>query len=157
MDIVSKDVRSRMMAGIRAKNTRPELTVRRLLHAAGVRYRLHRKDLPGAPDIVLPKYQAVIFVHGCFWHQHQGCALAKMPASNRAFWETKLLGNRERDRASIDRLRAQGWRVLTVWECATRDASTHCQLQTAIVEWIKSARPILDIGAILPPFSARPS
>ncbi|MES3013874.1 MAG: DNA mismatch endonuclease Vsr [Pseudomonadota bacterium] len=119
VDIVDKATRSRMMAGIGGKNTRPEMAVRQHLFAAGFRYRLHRRDLPGRPDIVLPKYKTVIFVHGCFWHRHTGCRFAAVPATNAQFWREKLDGNVERDRRSARALRAAGWRVLRVWECRT--------------------------------------
>ena len=120
MDVVSAATRSRMMSGIRAHNTRPELLVRKLLFASGFRFRLHRRDLPGVPDIVLPRHRLAIFVHGCFWHQHPGCSLAKMPASNRTFWKEKLGRNLQRDRYNSEKLVALGWRVLVVWECSTR-------------------------------------
>ena len=116
-DIVNQATRSRMMAGIRGKDTKPELAVRRYLHRAGLRYRIHVKDLPGRPDVVLPKFRAVVFVHGCFWHQHRGCPLAAMPASNTSFWRDKLEGNRERDLRNSESLRRAGYRVFLVWEC----------------------------------------
>lgn len=109
------------MAGIRGKDTMPEMLVRRHLHAAGLRYRLHDRKLPGAPDLVFPRYRVALFVHGCFWHQHPGCANAVMPKSNSDFWRDKLEGNRDRDARNIDRLEEQGWRVLVVWECEIRD------------------------------------
>ncbi|SOC89897.1 T/G mismatch-specific endonuclease [Ensifer adhaerens] len=108
-----------MMSGIRGTNTRPELQVRKALHAAGFRYRLHERKLPGKPDLVLPKYRAVIFVHGCFWHGH-GCHLFRMPSSNSVFWQEKIAGNVARDKVAVDRLRESGWRVATVWECALK-------------------------------------
>lgn len=117
VDIVDKAVRSRMMSGIRGKDTKPEMQVRRFLHAAGFRYRLHVKDLPGRPDIVLPKYRAVIQVHGCFWHRHPGCRLAATPASNVEMWAAKFARNVERDKEVECQLTEMGWRVLTVWEC----------------------------------------
>jgi len=123
VDVVDRRTRSRMMAGITGRNTRPEMAVRRALHVAGFRFRLHRKDLPGSPDIVLPRYRTVVFVHGCFWHRHAGCRLAKLPASNADFWRVKLEGNVQRDRNAVKALLAGGWRVLTVWECAIRDQS----------------------------------
>ena len=119
MDIVDVETRSRMMSGIGTTNTKPELIVRKLLFAQGFRYRLHRKDLPGRPDIALPKYNVAIFVHGCFWHCHD-CHLFKWPKSNAAFWRKKILGNRERDTRKAKQLRAIGWDVMTVWECAVR-------------------------------------
>ena len=117
MDIVDRATRSRMMSGIRGRNTQPEVQVRRFLSAAGFRYRLHVRGLPGRPDIVLHKYRTVILIHGCFWHQHRGCNLAYMPKSNRSFWRTKLRGNAARDIANGKALKALGWRVVTVWEC----------------------------------------
>lgn len=137
MDIVSAQTRSRMMAGIGPRNTRPELLVRRLLFAAGFRCRLHRRDLPGAPDIVLSKHRLAIFVHGCFWHQHPGCPLAKMPASNRAFWKDKLDRNRQRDCRNIDELVALGWGVLVIWECATRVAALAATLEENLIAAIR--------------------
>ncbi|HEX2854318.1 MAG TPA: very short patch repair endonuclease [Opitutaceae bacterium] len=116
-DKFSSGTRSRIMAAIRGKNTTPELTVRRFLHAKGLRFRLHAPGLPGRPDLVFPKYRTVVFVHGCFWHQHQNCRFARMPASNQRFWTAKLSGNRLRDRRKAQALRTAGWRVLTIWEC----------------------------------------
>ena len=106
-----------MMAAIRGKDTKPEIIVRRFLHRAGFRFRLHRRDLPGRPDIVLPKYRTVVEVRGCFWHQHEGCPFAYMPKSNRSFWEAKLEGNRERDKRNLRELASLGWRAIEVWEC----------------------------------------
>ena len=105
------------MAGIRGKDTKPEVIVRRFLHRLGFRFRLHRRDLPGRPDIVLPKYRTVVEVRGCFWHRHEGCRFAYMPKSNREFWESKLNGNRERDRRNLRELARLGWRAIEVWEC----------------------------------------
>jgi DNA mismatch endonuclease, patch repair protein len=116
-DIVSVEARSRMMSGIRGSNTRPELAVRRYLHAQGFRYRLHARELPGRPDIVLPRYRTVVFVHGCFWHRHEGCRFAYRPKSREEFWEPKLEGNAARDARDQQRLRDLGWRVEVVWEC----------------------------------------
>lgn len=116
-DIVDKITRSRMMSGIKGKNTGPELTIRAALHKRGFRYRLHDRNLSGHPDLVLPKYQAVIFVHGCFWHRHR-CHRFKWPKTRRKFWRTKLNGNVRADRRNCKRLREDGWRVLAVWECA---------------------------------------
>lgn len=105
------------MSGIRGKDTKPEMQVRRYLHAEGLRYRLHAKDLPGSPDLVLPKHNAVVLVHGCFWHQHPGCDLAVMPSSNTQFWRKKLEGNRRRDVQNQQKLEDAGYRVFVVWEC----------------------------------------
>jgi DNA mismatch endonuclease (patch repair protein) len=136
MDVVDVATRSRMMSGIRGKNTRPEIAVRGLLHAEGFRFRLHRKDLPGNPDIVLSRYRTVILVHGCFWHSHSGCRLAKLPASNAEFWSQKLENNHARDLRKTDELLASGWRVLVVWECATRLRELRATLQAELSEWI---------------------
>jgi DNA mismatch endonuclease (patch repair protein) len=113
------------MALIRHKDTKPELHVRRFLHAAGLRYRLHVKQLPGKPDIVFPSRRVVVFVHGCFWHQHSdpACKLARLPKSRLDFWGPKLEGNAVRDRRNVGALEAAGWRVFTVWECQARDVS----------------------------------
>lgn len=109
------------MARIRSKGTQPELVVRRALHAMGFRFRLHRRDLPGKPDIVLAKHRLVIFVHGCFWHQHSGCRLASSPKTRGNYWNPKLASNVARDERHARELEAAGWRVETVWECDTRD------------------------------------
>ena len=109
------------MSRIRGKDTAPEIIVRRLLHGMGYRFTLHRKDLPGRPDIVLPKYQTVVFVHGCFWHRHTGCKDATMPKTRREWWEAKLGGNAARDKRKQAALRRAGWRVITVWECETEN------------------------------------
>lgn len=116
-DTVTPETRSRMMSGIRAKNTRPEKLVRSALFASCYRFRIHRKDPLGYPNIVLPGKKVVIFVHGCFWHRHKGCNLTKLPVSNSYFWRKKLDGNVNRDHKAIVPLSLSGWRVLTVWEC----------------------------------------
>lgn len=121
MDIFAADKRSLIMSRIGGKDTKPEVRVRRLLHALGYRFRIHRKDLPGTPDIVLPRWKAVIFVHGCYWHQHEGCKRATMPADNKAFWEKKLRGNKVRDARNIEQLEDAGYRCLVVWECETKN------------------------------------
>ena len=144
MDIVKPAVRSRMMAGIRNKHTKPEIVVRHLLHGSGFRYRLHQSRLPGAPDIVLAKYRTAVFVHGCFWHQHRGCRLAKMPSSNVEFWEKKLHGNRARDQRHVDQLRASGWRVLTVWECVTRDPAQWPSLAEHMAAFIRGTQQVAE-------------
>lgn len=123
MDIVSPEKRSRMMAGIKGKNTKPELAVRKLVHGMGLRYRLHRKDLPGSPDLVFPRLKKVIFVHGCFWHRHPGCRFAYTPRSNAQFWLDKLEGNIRRDGQAVAALETLGWQVLIVWECEVSDLS----------------------------------
>lgn len=105
------------MSAIRSRNTKPELVVRRFLHRSGLRFRVHRRDLPGSPDIVLPKHRTIVNVHGCFWHHHPGCRFAYFPSSNTVFWARKFQENRERDKRVDRKLRALGWRVITVWEC----------------------------------------
>lgn len=115
-DRITPENRSRNMAAIRGKDTGPEITVRRFLHAQGYRFRLHRKDLPGKPDIVLPKYRTAIFVHGCFWHLH-GCKKTVIPKTRTEWWLAKLEGNRTRDEKNRQRLEQLGWQVITVWEC----------------------------------------
>ena len=117
MDSLNREERSAQMALVRAKNTRPELAVRRLIHSLGYRYRLHGKGLPGKPDLVFTSRGAIIFVHGCFWHRHSGCALARLPKSRLEFWAAKLNANRIRDQQNERKLRALGWRVMVIWEC----------------------------------------
>ena len=116
MDVVDAATRSRMMAGIRGKDTKPELIVRRFLHRAGLRFRLHAK-LPGKPDLVLPKHRAAVFVHGCFWHRHEGCRYATTPANNAAAWQEKFAANVRRDAKMRQQLEELGWRVLVIWSC----------------------------------------
>lgn len=119
-DFVTPEKRSKIMCGVKQANTKPELIVRRALHARGYRFRLHRKDLPGKPDIVLPKYKLAIFVHGCFWHQHAACKDGRLPASNEAYWTPKLRRNAERDAEKAAALETAGWQVATIWECEAR-------------------------------------
>lgn len=118
-DIVDSATRSRMMAGIRSANTRPELMIRKALHAAGFRYRLHSRSVPGKPDMAFVRYRAVIFIHGCFWHGHD-CALFRLPKTRRDFWALKIGNNRRRDAEVRRQLASQGWRTLTIWECSIR-------------------------------------
>lgn len=121
-DTVSKEKRSAIMAAVRSRDTSPEKFVRSLIHRLGCRFRLHRKDLPGRPDIVLPRHRAVVFVHGCFWHAHYCKAGDRLPATNTEFWRNKRNKNVIRDRVAISSLRRLGWRILVVWECETKDA-----------------------------------
>jgi DNA mismatch endonuclease, patch repair protein len=144
MDIVSPKIRSRMMSGIKGKNTKPERIVRSLLHSRGFRFRLHRKDLQGRPDIVMPKYGVTIFIHGCFWHQHQGCKYVKMPTSNIQFWTEKLNGNHKRDQQNVDHLLLAGWRVLIIWECAIR-LKHGFELVEEITSWICSSKSFKEL------------
>lgn len=122
MDTLSKAERSERMSRVRSKDSNPELKLRRLVHGLGYRYRLHVRGLPGNPDLVFPARGAVIFMHGCFWHRHAKCRLARLPKSRVAFWTEKLEGNRLRDQRNRRRLRALGWRVLVVWECQLVDS-----------------------------------
>jgi DNA mismatch endonuclease (patch repair protein) len=117
VDTFNKAKRSEIMSRIGRKNTAPELRVRRLLHALGYRFRLHRNDLPGRPDIVLPRHRKVVLIHGCFWHGHPKCPRAALPTTNRLFWENKIHGNKARDRRVLRQLRRQGWDVLILWQC----------------------------------------
>ena len=121
MDSVTKTKRSEIMSKVRNKDTRPEMIVRRLVHGLGFRYRLHCSDLPGKPDLVFSKKRKIIFVHGCFWHRHEGCKLARMPKTRIDFWQRKLTNNKERDKENVQKLQAAGWDVLVVWECETKD------------------------------------
>lgn len=120
-DNLTKAQRRHTMRRVTAKDTGPEMIVRRLIHGAGYRYRLHRADLPGKPDLVFPGRKKVIFVHGCFWHQHPGCKAADRPASNRDYWDKKLDRTVIRDRTNLAKLKEMGWRVLVVWECTIKD------------------------------------
>jgi len=122
------------MSRIRAVNTGPELTLRHELHKRGFRFRLHRKDLPGKPDIVLPKFKAIIFMHGCFWHQHLACPAGRIPKSNREYWLPKLTRNVQRDRMHERALKAGGWRVLVVWECELKANSA--EVIERVIDWL---------------------
>ncbi|HWK72010.1 MAG TPA: very short patch repair endonuclease [Burkholderiaceae bacterium] len=121
MDTLTAEHRSRVMSRIKGKNTQPEMVVRRLIHALGYRFRLHRRDLPGSPDVVLPGQKKAIFVHGCFWHRHAGCKYAYVPKSNLDFWMKKFDANVRRDNSTVEALKSLNWDVLIVWECQTRD------------------------------------
>lgn len=129
--------RSEMMGNIGPRNTKPEMIVRRGLHKLGFRYSLHKKTLKGKPDLVLPKYQAVIFVNGCFWHAHQGCCYFQIPRTRSDYWKEKLAKNVERDKRTVAALLTSGWRVLSVWECATRRQSQE-MLADSIARWLQS-------------------
>ena len=148
-DIVSPAKRSQMMSGIRGRDTGPEMRVRRLLHGRGYRFRLHCKDLQGSPDLVLPRHRTVVFVHGCFWHFHEGCRLAKVPGSRTDFWRTKLLGNRARDAVAIGALLAAGWRVLVVWECWLRAERDDDVVAAAIAAWMRSGQSFSEFSGEL--------
>lgn len=144
-DIVNAATRSRMMAGIRDRDTKPEMTLRRELHRCGYRFRLHVRSLPGRPDLVLPKWKAAILVHGCFWHHHSGCRYASMPTTRPDFWSEKFSSNIERDLSNHARLLALGWRVATVWECALRKERRDASVRV-LSEWICNGDLTVDIG-----------
>ncbi|NCC05267.1 MAG: DNA mismatch endonuclease Vsr [Proteobacteria bacterium] len=116
-DVVNSKKRSEMMSAIKQKNTKPELTVRRYFHSKGLRYSLHKKDLPGKPDLVFPKKKLVVFIHGCFWHRHEGCSKSYVPASNFDFWNKKFNENIARDKKCNSQLKQLGWEVIVIWEC----------------------------------------
>jgi DNA mismatch endonuclease (patch repair protein) len=134
-DTVDKATRSRLMSGIRGKDTKPEKAIRSALHSAGFRYRVHVAGLPGKPDIVFPKYKAVIFVHGCFWHRHADCWWSTTPSSNAVFWAEKFAQNVARDNRNIVDLKKMGWRVATVWECTLR-VQSQAEAAAAIELWL---------------------
>ena len=136
------------MSRVSGKNTKPELVVRSLLHNIGYRFRLHRNDLPGKPDIILPKYKKIIFVHGCFWHVHDGCNFSMTPSSRKEFWSEKFETNEKRDKRNYDALLASGWRVLVVWECAikTRKNNELDGLGSCVSNWLKSDDRYGEIG-----------
>jgi DNA mismatch endonuclease (patch repair protein) len=134
-DVFSREKRSWLMARVRSGNTSPERLVRSLLHRLGLRFRLKNKELPGTPDIVLPRFQAVVFVHGCFWHGHTRCSKGRtMPSTNRDFWRDKIAKNRARDRRAVRALHRLGWSVFTLWECELRSERTSAQRITALVK-----------------------
>lgn len=147
-DVLTPEQRQLNMSRIKGKDTKPEMLIRRGLHARGLRYRLHDRSLPGRPDLVFAKHLTALFVHGCFWHAHD-CALSKLPATRQDFWRTKLAANAARDRRAVDALLAAGWRVLIIWECAlqgTRRLPEGKVLDTAAYFVQKSTRPLLDIA-----------
>ena len=137
-DIVDRATRSRMMAHIRSRDTTPERAARRELYRLGIRYRLHDGKLPGRPDIVIRRLRTVIFIHGCFWHQHPGCRMAYTPKSNVEFWQRKLQGNVARDTRKQALLMEQGWRVIVIWECETRDREA---LRDQLARWLELEAP----------------
>lgn len=151
VDHVSAEKRSRIMSAIKGKDTRPEYAVRRLLYSAGYRYRLHVKGLPGKPDIVIRKYHAAIFVHGCFWHGH-GCHLSKkLPETRKNFWKKKILSNKQRDEKNINQLIADCWRVCTIWDCALHRQGKikEEKLLSMLETWIKGKKKRLDIVGMI--------
>ena len=145
-DIVDQQTRSRMMSGIRGRNTNPELVVRRALHARGFRFRLHSTKVHGRPDLVLPKHCAVVFVHGCFWHRHSGCHFTTTPSTRREFWQAKFAANLIRDNAVRVGLTEAGWRIATVWECALRKQEQVEAAADQLYTWLRSGVPEIEIG-----------
>lgn len=146
-DIVDSSTRSRMMAGIKGKDTKPELEIRKKLFSLGYRYRLHDKKLPGKPDLIFPQYRCVIFVNGCFWHAH-GCHLFKWPKTKKSFWRKKINSNKDRDRLVHRELIKQHWRVLQIWECALK-GKTKISIDVVIsktCKWIRGKEPFAEIS-----------
>lgn len=145
-DVHSKATRSKNMAAVSGKDTKPELLIRKGLHRLGFRFRLHDRKLPGKPDLVLPKYNAAIFVNGCFWHRHE-CHLFKWPSTRKDFWKSKIEGNRARDIEAVKQLKSMGWRVLTVWECAVKGKTRlqERELLSRVSDWISDGTDSLEI------------
>ncbi len=148
-DVHSEAVRGKNMAAIKGRNTKPEMQVRKMLHKAGFRYRLHVSRLPGKPDLVFPRYKAVIFVQGCFWHQHQ-CAMLHWPKTRTDWWRQKISANRAHDEAVQDKLRELGWRVLLVWECALKGKNKlpPVQLIGDISNWLRAGSSFAELPAV---------
>lgn len=146
-DIVDQETRSRMMSGIRGKNTKPELALRRALHTRGFRFRLHSSKVHGRPDLALPKYRAVVFVHGCFWHRHEGCRYTTTPSTRPEFWQAKFDANVARDNTVRATLLEDGWRVATVWECALRKPDQVDASAKLLSAWLLSDEDQIEIGA----------
>lgn len=144
VDIVDKPTRSRMMAGIRAKNTKPEVALRSALHRLGFRFRIHDRKLPGRPDIVLPRYRVAVQVHGCFWHRHEGCRFATNPSSRPEFWQAKFKVNAERDIATELSLREEGWRTAIIWECALKGKGA-AEIARELAIWLTSGSDRIEI------------
>ncbi|MDC6094709.1 DNA mismatch endonuclease Vsr [Lautropia mirabilis] len=145
VDVVDSATRSRMMSGIRGRNTKPEILIRSLLHRQGFRFRLHVRDMPGKPDIVLPRYRAVVFVHGCFWHGHN-CPLFKLPGTRPDFWSEKIGRNQNNDNRAKAALLADGWRVGVIWECALRGAGKNIEgVAQSLAEWLRSDTPLIEV------------
>jgi DNA mismatch endonuclease (patch repair protein) len=140
---MSSDKRSALMSRIRGKNTGPELLIRKYLWRAGFRYRLYNKHLPGKPDLVLPSWNAAVFVHGCFWHRHAGCSYFRLPKTRAAFWDAKLAGNQVRDSAAIAALTDDGWRIAVVWECAVRASADATGRKLAY--WLQRNSPSIQL------------
>lgn len=144
-DVVDKKTRSRMMSGIRGKNTKPEILIRSLLHQRGYRFRLHVRNLSGQPDIVLKKYRAAIFIHGCFWHRHE-CHLFKWPKTRPEFWKNKINRNHENDSRALFDLKASGWRVCIIWECSIKGANKDMKkIIMRLESWLNGQNDFMEI------------
>lgn len=154
-DTVSTATRSRIMSRIKSKGTKPEVIVRRLIHGLGYRYRLHRSDLPGRPDLVFPSRRKVVFVNGCFWHYHSGCPQAHIPASNRHYWLPKLTRTRTRDEQNCALLEDQGWSVTTVWDCQLKDMANLTERLVCFLEEVPSESQVAKTRTQRPPSSPR--
>lgn len=140
MNSQTEALRSAVMARVKSKNTRPEILVRRELHRRGFRFRLHRADLPGCPDVVFPTRRAILFVHGCFWHRHADCSAAKMPLRNRGYWEAKFDRNKTRDETAQAELKKMGWNVFVVWSCELRSRRRRETTICRLVDWLNELR-----------------
>lgn len=154
VDVMDASTRSALMSRIQAKDTRPELIVRRLLWRRGYRFRLHGRKLPGKPDIVLPKWKAAVLVHGCFWHRHEGCPYFRLPKTRAEFWDDKLGRNRERDAATIAALVGMGWRVAVVWECSIR--ADHVAAVEQLSAWLEGGSSNIQIEVLDDVVTRRP-
>lgn len=143
-DVVDNKTRSRMMSGIRGKDTKPELALRKALHARGFRYKLNVRCLPGHPDLVLPGYGAIVFVHGCFWHRHDDCKYATTPSTRPEFWQNKFDANKRRDREVQELLVEDGWRVATVWKCALRRPEQVITTAHLLSAWLRAKYPAVE-------------
>ena len=145
-DIVNAETRSRMMSGIRGKNTKPEMLVRSQLHKRGFRFRLHDRKLPGKPDIIMKKYKAVIFIHGCFWHRHE-CHLFKWPKTRSEYWRKKINGNVNNDQKVIKNLMESGWRICVIWECSIKGANKDINgILKMIIDWLENEETLLEVS-----------
>jgi DNA mismatch endonuclease (patch repair protein) len=146
IDVVDRVTRSRMMAGIRGKDTKPELALRRALHRRGLRYRLHVAGLPGRPDIVLPRHRAIVEIHGCFWHRHANCPFCTTPASNMGFWKPKFAETIKRDKRNLEALWKLGWRVAVVWECSVKEIGAEA-VSAKLASWLQSKSRFKEISS----------
>jgi len=148
MDKLTKEKRSWNMSRVKSKNTKPEVLIRSYLHKMGYRFRLHAKQLPGSPDIVLPKYRAVIFIHGCFWHGHDGCKGGEIPKTRPLFWKEKIHENISRDEAAYDQLNLIGWRIAIIWECALKNKGVTNDTVYNICKWLRSGSNNLELPSL---------